>query len=269
MNKLTKIALSASLLVGGIASTQACSLGAWDDNASSTSLAGGPAEAGANNFARYQGLCSMQTAGATPSVLNNGISGATSGPAGEASMIARFYFLPGAATGDIFTTYSDDVAATAVYTVSYAGGNVTVTPNGGGAAVNVAVGATNWHSVEVSWANNGGAINVWVDSDATVDPADASTTSAANADTIEAGILGGTAGMIFDAYESRRTTVVGRLLVGDGNGNGSYSVADAVVILNEALSPTTDAATGTPDTNEDGNVTVGDAILTLNLALGT
>ena len=52
MKKITKIALAASLLVGGIASTQACSLGAWDDNATSTSLAGGPAEAGANNFAR-------------------------------------------------------------------------------------------------------------------------------------------------------------------------------------------------------------------------
>jgi hypothetical protein len=262
MNKLTKIALAASLLVGGIASTQACSLGAWDDNATSTSLAGGPAEAGANNFARYQGLCSMQTAGATPSVLNNGISGATSGPAGEASMIARFYFLPGAATGDIFTTYSDDTATTAVYTVSYAGGNVTVTPNGGGAPAVVAAGATNWHSVEVKWANSGGAIDVWVDTDATTAAADASTTSAATADTIEAGILGGTAGMIFDAYESRRTTSVGRLLVGDANNTGNISIADAVSIVNELGGVFT---TGTPDCNESGNVSIADAICVVNL----
>ena len=268
MKKITKIALAASLLVGGIASTQACSLGAWDDNATSTSLAGGPAEAGANNFARYQGLCAMQTAGASPSVLNNGVGGATSGPAGEASMIARFYFLPGAATGDIFTTYSDDAATTAIYTVSYDGTNVTVTPNGG-AAISQAVGGTNWHSVEVKWANNGGAIELWVDSDATTDPADASTTSAATADTIQAGILGGTAGMIFDAYESRRTTSVGRLVPGDATGDGNVNVFDLVGVKNEILGNS--LATGTPDCNESGTaakVDIFDLVCVKNVILG-
>ncbi len=267
MKKITKMALAASLLVGGIASTQACSLGAWDDNGTSTSLAGGPAEAGVLNFARYQGLCAMKTEGASPAVKNNGVGGATSGPAGEASMIARFYFLPGAATGDIFTTYSDDLATTAIYTVSYAGGNVTVTPNGGGAPAVVAVGGTNWHSVEVKWANNGGAIDVWVDTDATTAAADASTTSAATADTIQAGILGGTAGMIFDAYESRRTTSVGRLVKGDSNGDSNVNVFDAIGVVNESsgggfVNP------GQPDCNEDGNVNVFDAICVVGIASG-
>ena len=257
------MALAASLLVGGIASTQACSLGAWDDNASSTSLAGGPADP-INVFARYQGLCAMQTAGATPQVLNNGINGATSGPAGEASMIARFYFLPGAATGPIFTTYSDDAATTAIYTVSYDGTNVTVTP-AGGTAVNVPVGPTNWHSVEVKWANNGGAIDVWVDSDATVDPADASTTSAATADTIQAGILGGTAGMIFDAYESRRTTSVGRLVVGDASGDGSVDISDVTNIVDDVFGT---PSTGTPDCDENGVVDISDVTCAVDIVFG-
>jgi len=271
MNKLTKIALAASLLVGGIASTQACSLGAWDDNASSTSLAGGPAEAGALEFARYHGLCSMQTAGATPQVLNNGVGGATSGPGGEASMIARFYFLPGAGTGDIFTTYSDDVATTAVYTVSYAGGNVTVTPSGAGAGgpVSVAVdGTKSWHSVEVSWANNGGAINVWVDTDATADPLDATTTSATTTDTIEAGILGGTAGMIFDAYESRRTTAVGRFLPGDTDGDDDVDILDVQSGIDEFLGVSFSSGVVNCDEDDDLRADINDIQCQINIFLG-
>jgi len=255
MNKIIKIALTTSLLVGAVATTQACSLGAWDGNGT-TSLAGGPGDA--NDFARYQGLCAMQTAGATPTVLNNGIGGATSGPSGEATMVARFYFLPGAASGDIFTTYEEDSPSTAVYTVSYSSPNVTVTPNGGGAPVVVAVGGTNWHSVEISWVNNGGAINVWVDSDATIDAADASTTSEASADVINSAVLGGSAGMIFDAYESRRTTAVGRLLRGDANADGTVNIGDAVGVVAELNNVVT--ASGQPDCTEDGVINIGDAV---------
>ncbi len=268
MKKLTKIALAASLLVGGIASTQACSLGAWDANAT-TALAGGPADA-VNVFARYQGLCAMQTTGAIPQVLNNGANGAASGPAGEASMIARFYFLPGAATGPIFTTYAEDAATTAIYTVSYDGTNVTVTPNGGGAPAVVAVGGTNWHSVEVKWASgdgtNGGAIDVWVDTDATAVAADASTTSAVAATTIQAANLGGTAGMIFDAYESRRTTSVGRLIKGDSTGDGTVNIVDAIGVVGEINNTLTNV--GQPDCTEDGNINIVDAICVVNIING-
>ncbi len=264
MKKLIKIALTTSLLVGAVATTQACSLGAWDGNGT-TSLAGGPGDA--NDFARYQGLCAMQTVGVTPAVLNNGIGGATSGPTGEATMVARFYFNAGAATGTIFETFAEDVATTPVYTVTFDGSNVTVTPNNGGAAVVTAVGGTNWHSVEVSWANSGGAIDVWVDSDATTDAADGSTTSENAATLINAAVLGGTTGMLFDAYESRRTTAVGRLTVGDSNNDGNINIFDAIGVVNESsgggfVNP------GQPDCTEDGSVNVFDAICVVNIASG-
>ncbi len=262
MNKKLKTILAAGLLTVGIAA-QACTLGAWDDNASSTALAGGPGEpAGPTNFARYSGLCAMKTAGATPSVLNNGAGGATSGPAGEANMIARFYFKADGNTGTIFTTYEEDAATTPVYTVAFDGTNVTVTPNGGGSATSTAVGGTNWHSVEISWANNGDPINVWVDSDATTAAADASTTSAAGATLINAGILGGMSGITFDAYESRRTTAVGRLVVGDATGDSTVNIIDAISIVNEINGS---ISVGTPDCTEDGAVNIIDAICVVNI----
>ncbi len=262
MNKKLQTILAAGLLTVGIAA-QACTLGAWDSNASSTAIAGGPAEpAGATNFARYSGLCAMQTAGATPSVLNNGAGGATSGPAGEGAMIVRFYFKPDGNTGTIFTTYEEDAATTPVYTVAFDGTNVTVTGAGAAAVLTVPVGATNWHSVEISWANAGGAIDLWVDSDATTAAADASTTSAAAATVINAGILGGVAGVTFDAYESRRTTAIGRLLLGDANDSGGITIADAVTIVNELGGV---YSIGVPDCNESGGVTIADAICVVNL----
>jgi hypothetical protein len=268
MNKLIKIAMATSLIAGSIATSQACTLGAWDDNGTSTAIAGGPGEpAGPTNFARYSGLCAMQTAGATPSVKNNGAGGATSGPSGEATMNARFYFKADGATGTIFETYEEDVPATAVYTVAFDGTNVTVTPNAGGSATSTAVGSTNWHSVEVSWANNGGAINVWVDSDATTDPADASTTSEASGDTINTAILGGVTGMTFDAYESRRTTPIGRLVAGDANNDTNVNIFDAIGVVNESSGGGL-INVGQPDCNEDGNINIFDAICVVNIASG-
>ena len=264
MNKKIKTILAAGFLTLGMAA-QACTLGAWDTNGS-TALAGGPDPVETNVFARYSGLCAMQTAGATPAVLNNGAAGATSGPAGEASMIARFYFKADGNTGTLFQTYLEDAATNVLYTVAFDGTNVTVTPTAGGAATSTAVGPTNWHSVEVSWANNGGAINVWVDSDATTAAADASTTSAVTADTISAVVLGGAAGITFDAYESRRSTAIGRLLPGDANGDAAINVSDATAVVNEAFG--TAFNSGQPDCNEDGAVNVSDATCVVTLAFG-
>jgi len=270
MNYKLKTILAAGFLVTGMAA-QACSLSAWDLT-TGTPAGGGPADA--NVIVRYSGLCGMD--GTSGTVTNNGTV-AVSGPAGEASMIARFYFLAsGAGTATLFETYSENGATTPVYTVTYDGSNVTVTPASGGAAAVVAVGGTNWHSVEVKWAAGdgatGGAVDVWVDSDAVTAAADASTTSAVTATSIQAAQLGGIANagftqILVDDYESRRSTAIGRLMVGDGSGDGVRGLNDAVLILNEVLSPVTTLVTGTPDTNENGLVELNDAIISLNLFL--
>ena len=262
MNKKLKTILAAGFLVTGMAA-QACSLSAWDLT-TGTPAGGGPADT--NVIARYSGLCGMDATSGT--VTNNGTV-AVSGPTGEASMIARFYFLAsGSGTATLFETYSENAATTPVYTVSYDGSNVTVTPAGGTPAV-VAVGGTNWHSVE--WASGdgatGGAVDVWVDSDATTAAADASTTSAATATSIQAAQLGGIANagftqILVDDYESRRTTAIGRLLVGDATGDTNVNIIDAISIVNEINgSP----SVGVPDCTEDGAINIIDAICVVNI----
>jgi hypothetical protein len=259
MNKKINAILAAGLLTLGMAA-QACTLGAWDTNGS-TSLAGGPDPVETNVFARYSGLCAMQTAGVVPRVLNNGAGGATSGPAGEASMIARFYFKADGNTGTLFDTYEDDASTALVYTASFDGTSVFVSVNGG-AALSAPVGSTNWHSVEISWANNGGVVNLWVDSDATTAVADDTGVSVGTG-TINAVRLGGVAGMTFDAYESRRSTAIGRLTVGDSTGDSAVNIFDAIGVVNEIQGNAFN--TGTPDCTEDGAVNIFDAICVVGI----
>ena len=278
MKKIFKLAIATTLLLGSLAAQSQCNVSAWD--AATGAAAGGPSDA--NNQARYSGLCSMD--GTNGAVLNNGTgpagdgnNAAVSGPIGESGMIARFYFLAqGSGTATIFEAYSDELGATPVYSVTYNGTNVTVTPVSGGSAVSIPVISTvNWHSVEVKWASgdgtNGGAIEVWVDSDALTASADGATTSASAAASINAVKLGGIVNsgftkLIFDDYESRRSTAVGRLLAGDSNSDGTIDLGDVITILNEFLNIST--ATGVPDTNEDGAIDLGDVIGALNIFLG-
>lgn len=273
MNKFKTI-LAASFLIVGL-SSQACTLGAWDANLISTALAGGPEFGGigsTTDFARYQGACSMKTDGLTPAVKNSAANSLTSGPGAEGSMVARFYFLPGVATGTIFEAYSDD-GTTVVYSVDYSGGNVTVTPTGGAGTASAAVGGTNWHSVEISWANNGGDVNLWLDTTSTTDggvtteAVSATTTSAVDGTTINSVILGGVTGMIFDGYESRRNNAIGRVLVGDATGDGNINVIDASAVVGEASGGFVNGNPGSmPDCTQDGTVNVIDASCVIFLA---
>lgn len=284
MNKKLKTLLAASFLIAGIAA-QACTLAAWD-NTTGTAVPGGPADA--NIIPRYSGLCSMEVT-TTGSVINNGTGptgngtgAAVSGPAGEAAMITRFYFKasgPAGSSATLFETYDGEVPGAAgvnpVYTVTYDGTNVTVTPAGGTAAVAPVSATKQWHSVEVKWAagngTTGGAIDVWVDTDAKTVAADASTTSAVAATSIQAVQLGGITNsgftqILIDDYESRRSTSIGRLLRGDANADTGVDGADAILILRESIGITINS--GYPDVNEDGFVDGADALLALRISIG-
>lgn len=266
MNKKIKLILAAGLLTLGMA-TQACTLAAWDANANVT--AGGPAETVASGlkYARYAGTCSMKSDSPNAGTVTNSGLTAAGGPAAEERMIVRFYFLTqGTGTGTLFTAYSDDAATTPVYTVTYDGTSVTVTPANGGTPAIMAVGSTNWHSVEIDWANNGGAMSLWVDTDAT-DVAAAKNVGASESvvNSIEAVTLGGSStftSVIFDDYESRRSSAIGRLLLGDANNSGGITIADAVTIVNELGGA---YSIGVPDCNESGGVSIADAICVVNL----
>ncbi|MEM9300838.1 MAG: hypothetical protein AAGE01_01935 [Pseudomonadota bacterium] len=256
--------LAAGLLAAGAA--QACTTSAWLGGVSGDAAAGGPQEPLV--LGRYSGECSMFAS--TGFVQDNS-------PAEEGQMISRFYFNPnGGGTAVVYRTLSDspavgDAGAT-VYEVSYDGSAETVTVSslaaGGGSTGAIDVSsAAGWISVEVDW-QSGGQMQVWVNSDALTAPAPTATANAGT-DSINSARLGildatGTIGAVFDDYEARRTTAVGRLLVGDSNSDGSIDIADAITVLLE-IGPGGPLAPGVADCNEDGGVDIADAICTLLL----
>lgn len=245
--------ITVPLMLGALSlsgSAFACQLGNWSASAGGAA-AGGPGET--PDLARYSGLCAMETTAAGDYVQDNSPAGAS-----ETRMISRFYFLVDGGSGTIMEAFSAEDGTGSIFTVSYSGGNVTVTPATGTAAV-AAANASGWNSVEVDW-NSGGAVDLWVNSDAATDPADASGTDGGSAG-VDSVRLGG-AGFLFDAYEARRSTSVGRLVAGDANGSGGISIADAVAVLNELNDI---YQTGQPDCNESGGMSIADAVCVLNL----
>ncbi len=254
-------------LLGAASFAQACSLAAWSSSSGAV-LEGGPGDA--NDVPRLEGLCSMEASG-VGYVQDNS-------PADEPTMIVSFYYLGSTSalkggSADLLIAYQDEAGATPVFTVTADQTNVTVTPNDGGSAAVAATGS-GWNSVTVQWTQ-GGAINLWVNSDAAANPMSPNGTGMSGnaASTISSARLGPVADLgpfaaiLFDRYESRRSQLVPNAIPGDANGNGSCSVGDAVSILNEFLTGNPGNNTGTPDRNLDGNVTLGDAVLTLNAFL--
>ncbi len=265
MMNLLKTLLAIHLVFGSIAA-QACSLSAWDD--STGAVSGGPGDA--NVIPRYAGQCAMD--GTAGTVTNNGVS-AAGGPTDEPRMISRFYFLAtGSGDTTLFQTFADNAATTLVYTVSFDGTNITVTPHDGGTAAIAAVGNTHWHSVEIDWAQ-GGMISLWVDSDATTTLADASGTSGNASSVINAALLGGIGGaggftqLVFDDYVSHQTTPIGRAMLGDASGDNTVDISDVIATINEVLG--SNINTGTPDCDENGVINISDVICTINIVLNS
>ena len=288
MNKKIKTILAAGLLTLGMAA-QACTLAAWDDS-DAGAKAGGPKEAVAvDRINRYSGVCALNATAGT--VTNDGTEG-NGGPTTETNMIVRFYFRAVGATGSatIFQTFKEDSKTTPIYTVTYDGANVLVTSNDGGTNATAQVlnpntaSTSHWHSVEIEW-NQNGAIKLWADKDANPaqlpdgnggfvvvapDANNGAGTSGNATSVIESVVLGGTSSfdeIYFDEYESRRSTPIGRVVKGDASGDVARSLDDAILIINESLSPQFTIAVGNTDTDEDGVITFDDAVLSLNLYL--
>jgi len=265
MINLLRTTLAASLFLVSFAA-QACSLAAWD--ATSGAISGGPDDA--HIIVRYAGECAMD--GTAGTVTNNGVS-AAGGPTDEPRMISRFYFLAtGSGDATLFQAFADNAATTAIYTVSFDGTHITVTPNDGGLPAMAAVGNTNWHSVEIDWTQ-GGAIQLWVDSDANTDAADASGMSGDATSVINAALLGGIGGaggftqLLFDDYVSNKTTAIGRAMVGDASGDNNVDITDVIATINEVLGSSVN--TGTPDCDENGVINISDVICTINVVLSS
>lgn len=248
-------ALLGGLLVAGLSlsfAAEACSTDGWAggvflDNA----LADSPP-----TVSRYSEFCALSVIGQ---------SYVQSNFASDTQYRARFYVLDGL-TGsgdiDIFAAYSDESATMPLFKVSFDGSQFTFDATAAGGTSGTAASANGWNVIEFDWNSDAGTFDYWVNLDATMDASMGTLTSGAG--TVEAVRLGAPNGFAtqggfvnFDAFESRRTTPVGTLLVGDANANGSLTIADVITIGNE-LNGT--LASGQPDCNLNGSITIADVI---------
>ncbi len=262
--------LAGSVLLGAVLGAQpalACTLSNWSSSSGSVvanNPLGNDGDPGGDTTSvpRYSGLCGMRATGGTGWVQDDR-------PGGINRIVARFYVLNGLSGGsaNIYQGFSTTGGTGPLFTVSLnSAGQVTLTDVATGQNVSQN-SATNWASVEIDFGQGAagtGFINLSVNGQT---PAELAVSNAGNPlQSIRLGNLngGGTGTLGFDAYESRRTTAVGRLLRGDANGNGTVDIFDAISVVNESGSGT--LAAGQPDCNENGVVDIFDAICVVNLA---
>lgn len=264
--KIKNLALATAALLGlvGAPATFACSIAAWNGGPMGSPLAGRPTDA--TPVARYSGQCGLRAAASGSFVTDNT-------PTAEATFRARFYIYTGLTTGSAVVYRALNAASAEQISVTYnqGAGNLSFAIPGAAAQTVPAV-ANAWYSIELNWAA-AGTLFATVRGNAATTDATANITGGTAGGAIDtaqlgwvsgAGTVTGTSrGIIADAYESRRSTAIGRLCRGDANANNAITVGDAVQILNESF-PGGALTSGQPDCNENGAVTVGDAVCALN-----
>ena len=244
-------------LLLGAQTAMACTLQNW----SSTSGAVDPGSPDAdplNNVvesARYAGLCAMSASGL------GFVRDDSPGPGGIDRIRARFYFL--ADNSSDVTVYEGFNGSTSIFTVEVDGatGEVSLSGDGIGQPPLTATGDLGkWNSIELDWDAGSGQASLWVNTDSELVVADASRafSSSQVVTSVRLGNLNSASGtMAFDAYESRRSSPVGRLVHPDPNGDGNPNGIDALdfsAMVNDFLE--IQRANGTIDCNEDGNIFV-------------
>lgn len=239
----------------------ACSTAAWIQDGGTSGVVGAPIAAQPNStptaVARYAGLCGLQS-----SAANNFVRDGS--PTAEATFRARFYVRADAGDGKLVFRARNASNADMV-TVTYNAAGFSFTTSGGTAA-SAAVTPGRWYSIELNWAA-GAAMTATVQGNGAAAALPTVTlpgvsNAADRIDFAELGwISGGTGSAVqVDAYESRRTTAIGRLCRGNANLNGGSAnqrdIFDVTTIIAEinatALSP------GQPDYTENGAIDIFD-----------
>lgn len=241
----------------------ACTTDAWLAGVDGGVTPGDPND----GVARVKGTCGLVVT--NPGYVMDG------SPSIDPDFIGHFYFLPqftGSGTTDLFVAYSDEGGATELFSVSYDGANIIfdATAATGGTSVSFAADTTHWNLVEFTWLS-GQTGSLWVNSDATIDPPDATFTSGTGlVESVKMGAPNGFGGLVgqasFDEYESRREQQVGQLLAGDANLDGLINSADIDLVVNEFLAGL--LAEGVIDCNLDGAVNSSDVDCVVAIFLG-
>ncbi|MCE3004645.1 MAG: hypothetical protein LW860_18415 [Xanthomonadaceae bacterium] len=266
--KIKNLALATAALLGlvGAPATFACSIAAWNGTVGGTPVAGRPTDA--TSVPRYSGQCGLRAAASGSFVADNT-------PTAEPAFRARFYVYTGLTSGSAVVYRALNASNAEQISVTYNQGSPGTFSFAipGATAQTVPANTNAWYSIELNWANTG-TLSATVRGAAGTADATASITGGTAGGAIDTAQLGwisgtGVAGaraIVADAYESRRSTAIGRLCRGDANNDGTRNSGDGISIRNEFLSAT--LAAGQPDANEDGSVNSGDGIIVRNLFLG-
>lgn len=246
------------LLAGTVLAAQsalaACTAGNWNGGVTGTVTPGQP---DTDLVARYSGVCAMQVPGGSVSFVQDNSPGAID------RIRARFYVLADNSTNAVVYRGLNS-SDSPVFGVQVAtNGDVTFTSGSASAVCSGCANIGGWNSIEIDWNAAGGQLSL------TVNEEPAATTpfsSAQLVSSVRLGNLNGASGtMNFDAYESRRSTAVGRLMVSDANGDQAINSQDLAVMVNELLG--LGLAPGQVDCNEDAIVNSQDLACIVNILL--
>lgn len=215
-------------------------------------LASGPdGPDGKPAIARYSGVCAMQTAANTTTWVED------DSPGGIDRIRARFYVLvDNTDNAEVYRGLNGGGNAIFTVNINPGNGNVRLVSSGQSVTCAGCANTGDWNSVEIDWDAGGGDMALVVNGGAPV------STAFSSAETISAVRLGNlnnaTGTMNFDAYESRRTTEIGRLCRANPDGDGTRDINDLQELFGEIQSLGGSPAPGTPDANEDGAVDLPD-----------
>lgn len=257
----TSILAAAVLWALPFASVEACNNTAWNGNTGAAANTTPGGRASPTPQAAYGGNCSLRAAASGGFVTDNT-------PNAEGLYQARFYvFTPTGGTAQVFrTTTANANAGTQVFAVEFTGNSFTFPGTGAGAISGIQAGR--WYGVEVTNNRTANTFSARVRGAGNNTVLTASGTAAAgDVSSASLGFIAGTAtgAVIVDDFESTRSaTSIGFLCKGDANNDGFLTIADAGLIRNTFLNPSTVSLSGQPDFNEDGFVTIADAGLVRN-----
>jgi len=244
-----RLITACALVSGAIFAAQgsmACTLDNWSTTTGAVT-AGDPSPG--NSIQRYSGFCGMEATG-------QGYVQDDS-PGGIDRIVARFYVLnTNTATAEVYAGFGSTNGSDQRFSLELdTSGQVTLTDLASNQSVSQ-TGTTAWLSVEVDWAQGSGdgVVSLSVNGQ-TPDEMDSLSNIGTPLASIQLGNLNGAAGdLTFDAYESRRSTAVGRLCLGDADANAAINFLDVSAVFDEVSSGSAILAQGQPDVNETGSV---------------